>query len=544
MRKNKTFVTSLFLGGVLSASMLACSKPQPQKSSFSSLQLLPSDALGFMAADIQFPSMKTFMESPRFRNYIQAAKSMGDGDPTLKDGMAAYWAVIETLGIIPKEGEKYDAFSELLSYIRPSSNGGLEGVFAYFSNPANDPRVKLSAAKKLLAEKKYTFTEATVKDYQIVEIPLFSGESNNPATEFYKSTLGLTKVVIAASEKNLLLASSQGAVEHFAEQRSAPPKILDDAFYKKSITELDPSSARPVRIALDIQTLTAKISKGQSEIEQKLPLHTFVGVSDMSESTITFSSKTSVLPKDASQAEVLRALQGSKSGTLPYQVSIDSALAFVIDGKAVTRLLPLASSQIPAEAQSIAKGYLDLISSFAVGISPSSTTSPLPEVAISLSSNNPEELYKKVKELQSLAPLPQGMGLRAGVVEGLSTEFLPTPLGVKVHLWKGKDRVVIAGGDEALLSVAQPPKGHLDSKGVVASTQKAAATSLAGLVVNYEKIASLMASINQTAAMFGQSSAPIPDEQLNSMKALGTIALSLGYEPGVASLVYSMEFPQ
>lgn len=551
-------LTSLLIVTALATAIIACSKPEPKKSSFSSLQSLPTDALGFMAADIQYPSMKKFMESEPFRKYIQAAKTMGDGDPSIKEGMAAYWSVLDTLEILPKEGQPFEGYTELLSYIRPSTNGSIEGLFAYFSAAGNDPRTKVSGAKKVLTERKFAFTEVSLQGYEVIEIPLFTGESENPAAQFYRSTLGLTKVVLAANDKTLILATSQGAIEYFAQQKNSQAKILDDAFYKKTLSELDPASDRPVRIALDIQALAGRIAPSfnnneaisnneangeAADVKKTLPFHTLVGVSDMGDTTISFNSKTSVIPKDKSQEEVFRALEGGKNHTLPYPVSIESALAFVIDGQTLTRLLPLTSSQIPPDGQTMAKSYLDLISSVAVGIAPSSTTSPLPEVAISLSTTNAEELYKKVKELQSLAPLPQGMGLRAGAVEGLTTEFLPTPLGVKVHLWKGKDRVVIAGGDEALLSVVQPAKGQLDSRGLVANTQKGTSAAIAGLVINYERIAALMTSINQTASMFGQTSAAIPEAQLNSMKAFGTIALSVGYEPGAASLVYAMEFP-
>jgi hypothetical protein len=219
-----------------------------------------------------------------------------------------------------------------------------------------------------------------------------------------------------------------------------------------------------------------------------------------------------------------------------------TAIGLSFDGATVKRLVEIFGTELPAEEKKRASDLLSTVQSINLGVSPASGAAPFPEIVISFASSNPDSLLAGVKGLLAEAPLMPGMELKAGTVEGIAVESLPTPLGLKIHLAKDAKGIVIATGDEALVAAVKGgTNGYVADGKVFKAVGEASKSPLMAFIIDYPQLSSVLQTTMQSAAMFGAPTDALPAQQIEQLKHMGRMAVMAGYEPGFATLSLTQE---
>jgi hypothetical protein len=547
MKVSKTVrpFSALVCGGLVISALafgVGCkgSDPAPTKSA-NLTGLLPAKTIGFFTGDFQNADIRTFLLSEEYRAYIDGIRSATEKNKEATGDFTAYWEVLQAVGLVAAQGDTNRPIGAAIFFAAVGENKSIDLGAYYDLVPGTDGKALLAKAKEALARAKIVSEPVSGPSYEGITVKLFgSGGEVPPALAVYRDTLKLDVVYAAANESRIVFATTKSGLDRgFAPAKDEAKAILESEDFKKVISSAGGTTEFPMYGMLDVKLVAEALASDPSEIKD-LPLSLLGITSGFKEKTIVGNLAALVTPKTPEQEKGFTALVGSSAAPLLANLSATTAFAFSIDGGVLKRTVEAFGAEIPDGERAKVFALLGKIQALSIGVAPATSTLPYPDLTLSFASSDTDGLVSAIKAFMAEGPLPPGMELKSGTVEGIAVESLPTPLGIKIHLAKDAKHVVIASGDGALIA-AMKDGGGIGSGAAYKAVAARLKSPVVALVVDYPKFGSILEAGMQAVAMFAPQGSALPESSYEQFKHMGRISIGVAYVPGVASVSFGQD---
>ncbi len=519
------------------------SSPVPTKST-NLTGLLPAKTIGFLSGDFQNEDIQTFLLSEEYSLYIEGIRSATEKNKQVTGDFTAYWEVLQSIGLVAAKGDTTRPIGAALFFAAVGENKSVDLGAYYDLVPGSNGKTLLGKAKEALGRAKVASEPVSGAGFEGVAIKLFANAGEvAPTVAAYRDMLKLDTVFVAANESRIVLSTTKLGLERgFAPAKDEAKALLEGEDFKKVITSAGGTTALPIYGMVDVRQVAETVAFDSSD-SKDLPVSLIGVTSGFKNKTIVGNLAALVSPKTPDQEKGFGALVGSSVAPLLSNMSGTSAFAFSIDGGVLKRAVEAFGSEIPQEERGKITDLLGKIQALSIGFAPATSTLPYPDMTISLASTDTDGLVAGIKALMAEGPLPPGMELKGGTVEGIAVESLPTPLGIKIHLAKDAKHVVIAAGDGALIAAMKEsgPSGSLAASAAYKIVAERLKSPVVALVVYYPKFGVILESAMQAAAMFAPQGAALPKSSYEQFKHMGRVSIGFSYVPGVASVSFAQD---
>jgi len=522
------------------------------------LSKLPVSTAGFTVLDLGGEGYRLLQASPfnspadakkSFDAFIEKARESGAGtdqatlDRQLALAQKGYEALVK-LGVINSEGlyTPERVFSKVVGFLGSVNDESLPIDLGFFA----EARTETDMSEKLVIMRGL-FSESGVS---------VTPEKMGSADGFVASVEGApAKLYIAATKTHLAAAIRKSSVEGFFSSANTDTltQLKNASEFKKATASLV-SSKNAITFAyasiIRLQPLLQRIASLDEELAfdpKNVPLESIAGQSVFS-SQYTARANFAMAPRTDSQKKIATALSTASVSSATTKLPADTALAIALDTKGITKHDELLA-QLQGEAgEEIARQVRDL-SSLTLGLRSNNGGSPIPDIFLSVDSQNRDGLGKLLESSVGMALSMTGENTtwKSKEIEGSTTRYFTTLIGAGVYVSypKSSNRLFIGTSENVIRDVIDSESGKAPALSTSLATPQQARFSsynLASCYFNFSRVADLVDSVKSTLAMFTGGNTEL-NEALNStrLRALGVGVAGASYNADVLSLESSFQ---
>jgi len=549
----------------LTASLLtvSCSKDSTEVKSSSSildnqvLTYLPNASIGFVTWDTQSESYKRLKASAwgqsMSKSYEMLKKFENEADPEAKKFLRIADGLVQT-GLWQKSPADPEALQGGVAFFDIDTAKKLPeiGLYAFPASGVDLPS-KITAMEAVIAKEGIKTNKETISGASGFSIDFEGAKaSGSPVNKLY---------VVSTKEK-LALGTTPEIVTRFISgtPEGGMQKIKDSNEFKQATKGIASAGDSMTFAFLDFNKLVGSLESvanstgtdtGAKDLKE-VPVESFAVASQMKDS-LSSTFTVSLNPKNDMQKKVVTSLSGGGKNDIVKRVPNDIMLLLSIDGGTIASIKKAALAEIPAEALGEMQStiaLLDSIKTLAIGVRAAAGASPFPEVMIVAESSQSADIEKNVKAQLETALASSGMPLpwQQKTVGDAKVTYALSPFGVGAYLTSTPDLVVISSGEKLVSDLIQAGKN--DSTGLLASLSQSSkdmvnnSKSIVVAYSNFTKIGNTLGSVQDSLAMFTGGKGSIQPDQIETIKNMGTVILSLNLEDNLVKLQSNYEVPQ
>jgi hypothetical protein len=552
---NRSKLLNLTLSAVVLTSALftiSCSKEStPSGASGVSLlenqilTYLPNSSVGFFTWDTQSEGYKKMKASVfgknMSRSYDMLKKFENESQsPEAKKFMRIVDGLVQT-GLWAKAPTDPEAIQNGVIYFNIDTAKKLPEIGLYATaTSGNDLQAKITTMEGIIAK----------EGLKTAKENLAGGSSP------------VNKVLVVATKDKLAIGTTPEIVSKFLSgtAEGGMQKIKDSNEFKQATKGMITSSENMYFAFLDFNKLTASLDAiatatgadtGANELKE-IPVESFAMSSGMKDNLSGVIS-VSLNPKNDNQKKVITALSSGGKNDLVKRVPSDLMLLLSINGSTIANIKKAALEQVPAEilppeVQS-SINLLDSIKTLAIGLRGPQGATPFPELMVVAESSQAADIEKNVKSQLETAMASSGMPLpwQQKNIAGANVTYTMSPFGIGAYLASAGESVILSTGEKLVGDVLETSKN--DSKGLLASLSQNSkdmvnnSNSMLVAYSDFSKIGNTLGSVQDSLAMFTGGRNSIPQDQIDNLKAMPTVIISLNLENNLVKLQSTYEAP-
>lgn len=540
-------ITSKSLSLMLFFAIAACSKsPPPQSTAGSLTALLPADTFAYAVVDGQNTQIRGWIQSPNYKRYLEMMQASLKSNEALTGDFSTYLATMSALGFMPlNQADAVFPYGESLYFgtVDPTKTFGIGGY--YMMAAGTNGKDHLGKVKQILTGKGVAVADITAPEYAGFSLDPFAGMGTiPPGMQVYKDALKIEKIYFGATDSRFVIATSMQLLDAgFAPPKNEAASLLTSEVTKKTLAAVGATSSSPTYGVFDVARLAK--ATGASESDLAILPTVLIGFnSTMSENGMSVVAAGLVEPRNADHKKFVDSLPAPSKSGLFAKLPVESAIGISVDGTLLRAILETAAQQAPAAQLEMVNQMVAKIEGINLSLAPSNGLTAIPDVSLTLITSDSTAVLETVKSLTALVPVPGAVAWQDAVIEGVPGFSLPTPL-VRVQLLATGNVVAASTNADILGAIVKKSSDRdLSQTALVSDIEKGAKSPYLGLFMDYEKFAVLLENSLKSAAAFAQPGQTLPTEQIAAMKFMGKIAIAVGYEPGVARVSMSQEFPK
>lgn len=516
---------------------------------FSILNRLPQSLVGFLTWNATTPAYAKFKQS-----------AWGQSDN------AAAVSGLKSLADSPEDKKTIDTFYSLLTETgilgKTSSDSSIVGEGAVFLGVANEQpefgAYMIALPGESFEDKIPAFKKAFTDEGHQVRDETFTGGSGFSifVKKSEKAPNGERRVFLASKKGDLALTSEKLLAENYIAGKTFTgfEDLKSSARYKKAEAGLQGESGG--RFNFGYFDLTQMIAKAPKDIASNkdvnlIPIEAFMFSRAMS-AQLNDTASAVVNAKNEQQQTVINALKGTGKNNLLTQVPGNTLLLLGLDGNVLSGLAEAGIKEAPAAQQEAASAHLETlkkVSSLGIGVRGASGPSPFPELLVVAESADAPSLQGIVKTLLGAAVSSAGMPLspwQTKEVEGISTDFLMSPLGIGIYLGSSPGGLILASSEGGLrdsIKASKDESSSLIAKIPSSSKQLAQNNSVFVAYSNFEDMADLIESFQGSLAMFTGGKANVKQKDLDQLRKMGEMVFAVNFSDGLLKMRGSYDAP-
>lgn len=521
---------------------------------------LPSSAAGFTVLDLGGEGYKLLQSSPfnspanakkSFDAFIEKAReSSSESDASSLEQQLALatkgYQALEKLGVVSADGlyTPERVFSRVVGYLGAVEDDALPVTLGFFAEgkPGTDMTEKLAIAKGFLAESGLTVSGEKMGNAD----GLVASVEGAPA----KLHLGATKTHLAVSIRKSDLDGffSDANTSTLEQLRSAPE-------FKKANASLQPSKNAITFVYASVSRLTpllAKIATIDDELSfdpKSVPVESIAGQSVFGPQYAA-RLNVAISPRTDTQNKVSTALEGASLSPAATKLPANTAFAISLDAKGTSKLDSLLQALQDSPAAD-AVSHLKKLQGITLGARNNNSGSPVPDIFLSIDSQDREEFGKFVESSlgMALSMTGQNTNWMSKDIDGSSTRYFTSLVGAGVYMSypKNSQSLLIGTSENVIRDIIAADSGK--SPALTTSLPEPLQAqfksyNLASCYFNFNQVGDLVDSVKSTLAMFTGGNSEL-NEALNSAKlrTLGVGIAGVSYAAGVVSLESSLQPP-
>ena len=556
----KRFIYSVVCASIACLTFVSCSKESSvQSTSILDNQLLtylPNSSVGFVTWDTQSASYKRLKESAWGKNMNKSYEMFKKLETEAAESDKKVFRIIDSLavtGIWPKSASEQEAIRSAMIYfdIDTVKKVPVAGLFAVAADGQN-LQEKLTTIEGVLNKEGVKTNKETVGSTAGFSIDIEGAKASGAPID---------KIYAVASKDKLALGTSTEAITKFLSGTAdgGIQKIKDSNEFKQATRGIVSAGDSMTFAFIDFNKLVSSLDSiakstgvdtGANELKE-VPVESFALASQMKDS-LSNTITVSLSPRNDMQKQVIASFGASGKNDIIKRVPSDIMLLLSIDGGTISSIKKTALAQIPEEAYAEAKSLLNLLDSIktvAIGVRAAAGASPFPEVLLVAESSQAPEIEKNVKAQLDTALASSGMPLpwQQKDVGETKVTYALSPFGVGAYLTSTPDLVVLSTGEKLVSDMVQSSKN--DSKGLLANLSQSSkdtvnnSKSIIVAYTDFSKIGNTLGSVQDSLSMFTGGKASIQREQIEQIKQIGTVMLSLNLEDNLVKLQSNYELP-
>lgn len=551
MRRIKSILVSSIVLTILSAA--ACSKSGSSSNGSSildskTLSYIPASSLGFATWDTQSESYKKLKASPfsaqMNRSYDLIKKAEAGADAETKKFFKIYDGLVQT-GLWTKNASQPEAIRTGVVFVDIDQATKLPQIgFFATANDGNNLAEKVSAIQKIIAAEGIPTTPETIAGNTGFSIPV---------EEAAKAGSPINKIYIAASADKLTITSNAPLAGKFyaADGENGIQKIKDSNEFKQATRGIVAVGDSMTFAYFDVNKLissletlgaTTGVDAGANDLKE-IPVESFAAASSMKESLSSIVS-VSLNPKNEKQKNIISSLTASGDNQAVGRVPADLMILISLDGGTIKSLKNAALAEAPPGSAEMMQPMIDLVDSLkniSIGVRGASGATPFPEVVLVAQTSKAAEIEKTLKSQLEAGMAASGMPIpwQEKTVGDAKVSYAVSPFGVGAYLTSSGDTVVLTTAEKLVgdvLTSASSGKNLLaslpsDSQAMVKNSK-----SLFLAYSDFNKVGSAIGSAQDSLAMFTGGQGTLPADQIESIKQMGSIFLSLNLDNNLVKL--------
>lgn len=553
---------------VCTGGLLGCSKKgdldTPKESPLLSermLSKLPSSTAGFTVLDLGGEGYKLLQASPfnsaanvkkSFDAFVEKARESGaKDDQAVLDRQLAlaqkgYEALVK-LGVVSADGTYTPqlVFSKVVGFVGPVNDDKLPLDLGFFS----EAKTGTDMAEKLTIVRNF-FTESGVS---VTQEKMGSAEGLTASVEGAPA-----KLYIAATKTHFAASIRKSDIEgFFSDVNTDTLAQLKNAPEFKKVSATLPANKNSITFTYAslerMRPLLERIASLDEEIAfdpKNVPVESLAGQTVFS-SQYSARLNIAVSPRTDSQRKVSTAFESGSLSPTATKLPANTALAISLDAKGITKLDSLLEPlQSGPGAEVVAQ--VRKLNSLTIGVRNNAGGSPVPDILLSVDSQNREELGKLLESSLGMALSMTGENTNwmSKEIDGSPTRYFTTLIGAGVYMSypKNSNSLLMGTSENVIRDVIASDSGKAATLSAsLADPQQAQLKSynLVSAYFNFGQVGDLVDSVKSTLAMFTGGNNEL-NEVLNStkMRALGVGIGGVSYAAGVVSLESSLEPPR
>jgi hypothetical protein len=556
---------SLFVASLIFALLLvaSCSKSGTGSSSSSSslldnqsISYIPASSLGFVTWDTQSDGYKKLKASSFAkqidRSYDLIKKAEGQADAETKKFFKIYDSLIQT-GLWTKSADQPEAIKSGVMFVDIDAATKLPqvGFFATASD-GNNLKDKLSAVQKIMNDEGIKTNPETISGNAGFSLSI---------EEAAKAGSPINKVYVAASADKLAITSNSPLAEKFfsAQAENGIQKIKDTNEFKQATRGITSPGDSMTFAYFDVNKLIASLESlgastgvdaGANDLKE-IPVESVAAASSMTDSLSSVVS-VSLSPKNEKQKNMITSLVASGDNKTIGQVPADLMVLLSLDGGTIKSLKNAALAEAPPGAADMMKPMIELVDSLkniSVGIRGASGATPFPEILIVAQSNKASEIEKMVKSQVQAALEGNGMPIpwQEKTVADAKVSYAVSPFGIGAYLTSVNDMVIITSAEKLVSDIIAT--GKSSSQSLLASLPNSSQDmvknnkSLFLVYSDFNKVGNAISAAQDSLAMFTGGQGTLPADQIENIKQMGSIFLSLNVDNNLMKIESSYAPP-
>lgn len=552
-------LTSLFFGCSSDNSSSSAGSSSSSASSSSILDgqvlnYLPASTIGFITWDSQSDSYKRMKASAwghqANKSYELLKKMEGEvaNEPEAKSIMTIVSTLFDT-GLISKDPSQPDVIRSAVAFFDVDSTKKLPSAGIYVTaSEGNDLQSKLATIEGALTKEGLKTNKESLSGGNGFSIDLDAAKSQGAPID---------KIFAIATKDKLAIGTSNEVITKFL---SGPgdggiQKIKDSNEFKQAMRGVNTPSDSLSLAYFDVNKLVAALQVfadgADTENLKEIPVESLVASSSMSDNLSSILS-VSLSPKTDMQKKVISTLSVSGKNDIVKKVPSDMMLLLSLDGATISGIKNLVLADAPPGAADAFKTYLDLVDSIktiAIGIRPPGGASPFPEAVLLAESSKASDIESNLKSQLDMMIAGSGMPmpLQQKKINEAQVTYAVSPFGVGGYLTTANGFVIVTTAEKLISEVINLSKD--DTNGLLASLSKSSKEMVNNskpLVVahlDFTKIGNALGTAQDSLAMFTGGKTNIPPDQIETLKKMGTMVLSLGLENNLVKLQSNYELP-
>ncbi len=525
------------------------------------LAKLPSSTAGFTVLDLGGEGYKLLQSSPfnsaanvkkSFDAFVEKARESGSGDDqtTLERQLAlaqkGYEALVK-LGVVRADGTYTPelVFSKVVGFVGPVNDDKLPLDLGFFS----EAKTGTNMAEKLAIVRNF-FTESGLSVTQ---------EKMGSADGLVASVEGApAKFYVAATKTHFAASIRKGDIEGFFSDANTDTlaQLKNAPEFKKAIASL-PVSKNAITFtyaSVDrMRPLLERISSLDEEVAfdpKNVPVESLAGQTVFS-SQYSARLNVAVSPRTDSQRKISTVFESGSLSPAATKLPANTALAISFDAKGITKLDSLLEPLQNGPGAEVA-AQVRKLNGLTIGLRNNNGGSPVPDIVLSVDSQNRDELGKLLESSLGMALSMTGENTNwmSKEIDGSPTRYFTTLIGAGVYLSypKNSNSLLVGTSENVIRDVIASDAGKAPTLSAsLADPQQAQFKSynLVSAYFNFGRVGDLVDSVKSTLAMFTGGNTEL-NEALNSTKLreLGVGVGGISYAAGVVSLESSVEPPR
>lgn len=524
------------------------------------LRKLPQSTAGFTVLDLSGEGYKLLQASPfnsptntkkSFDAFVEKAKesAAADDQSTLEDQLVlaqkGYEALVR-LGVVSADGVYTPELfcAKVVGFVGPVDQDNLPvnlGIFAEGKSGA-DMTEKLGIVRSFFAESGVSVTQ----------------EKFGSADGLVASVEGApAKLYMAATKSHLAAAIRKSDIEGFFSntETNTLTQLKSEPEFKKANAGL-PASKNAITFTyasiVRMRPLLARIAALDEEIAfdpNNVPVESIAGQTVFS-SQYSARLNIAVAPRTESQSKVSAAFESGSLPTAVAKLPANTALAISLDTKGVTKLDSLLEPLRNGPGAEVLS-QVKKLNGLTIGVRNNTGGSPVPDIFISVDSQNRDELGKLVESSLGMALSMTGESTKwmSKEIDGSATRYFTTLIGAGVYISypKNSNSLLVGTSENVIRDVIASDTGTAQTLSTSLTEPQQAqfkSYNLASAYFNFSRLGDLVDSVKSTLAMFTGGSTEL-NQVLNSAKlrSLGVGVGGVSYVGGVVSLESNLQAP-
>ena len=515
---------------------------------------IPASSIGFMTWDTQSASYKKLKASPLGQQMSQShelVKQAREGaDPEAEKLFKIYDGLIET-GLWIKSPDQPEVLASGVAFLDIDKETKLPQAAFYASGTQGHNLSEKVAKIKSIIDAQGIKTQAEdVGGNKGFSIAIEEAEQIG---------FPINKIIIAASADKLSITTNQAlAAKYFSDQpENGIQKIKESAEYKRAASGAISSQESMSFAFFDVNKLIAGLEElaastgvdaGASDLKE-FPVEA-VALSSSMDDSLSSTFNVALSPRNEMQKKIIASFSPSGENASVSKVPSDMMVLISIDGGTIKSIKTAALDQAPPGIEEMAGpilGLIDSIKSLSIGVRGASGATPFPELLILAQSSKAGEIATNVKSQLEEAMASSGMPIpfQEKEIAQAKVSYAVSPFGIGAYLTSLNDMVILTSAEKLVGDMIASSKSN--DKSLLASlpkTSKNLAKDSKSLLVAYTdftKLADAIGATQDSLAMFTGGAGGIPAEQIESIKQMGSVFLSLNMENNLVSIQSSYQ---